>query len=667
MIAERSSGVTVQGNLGGQQYTAGIDDENMPHIIALFTDLYSDQIMAVIREYSTNARDAQIEAGIDAPIQVTLPNNLTPFFKLRDSGCGLDAEDIRTIYSRYGSSTKRATNDQNGMLGLGCKAALTYSEQFTVESVKDGMRTVCSISREDNGVPVFTVVASVPDDGENGTEVIVPVKRGDSEDFASKAATFYSYWPEGSVLVNGEAPKRVDGLWVTDDICLVKREGYVGYRDQNRPTLVVMGNVAYPVDAGYFDTGLPNNYQVVAWVPIGNVTFPPSREALMYSKNTTDTLADLKKRLDAAVIKSVQTEVDKATTPGGAIRVALKYRDLLGNKQASNFKFKGRALPDMIPGVWTVAPWHGRKQTQHSVTPATGIAIETAQSALFVTGYTVESFTVTHKRKLVQYAEGLGYDGTRDSAVVHFALGAAANVPDWVDSDRVVDWETIKAIKLPKDAPTWRHGRPTGSYDAYVGGTFQHIQAEDIDQDEPIYYCAQLNRWEASKYVEIIKGHEPTATVVCLPVNRVAKFQRNFPEAKTHKDGVQAAYDAWAKSLTTDQRTALAIFDKSDTDTFRQIDPARVDDPAIKAACHLVRRVKVDTVVNARQRFRNVLYAINTGTLKGGDWKCPLDRYKLIYFMSYRSPYQHEHFYIYANAAYAAMEAADAAKLAKAA
>ena len=46
-------------------------------------------------------------------------------------------EDIHSIYSQYGESTKRGTNAQNGMLGLGCKSALTYTNQFTMKLSED--------------------------------------------------------------------------------------------------------------------------------------------------------------------------------------------------------------------------------------------------------------------------------------------------------------------------------------------------------------------------------------------------------------------------------------------------------------------------------------------------------------------------------------------------
>src|SRR6266498_3259199 len=98
----------IESTLQGEQVDMTIDDDAIDHIMDLLTDLYSDPEMAVLREYSTNARDSHIEAGIaDRPIEVSLPTPLSQFLRIRDFGAGLNAEDIREIYSRYGKSTKR--------------------------------------------------------------------------------------------------------------------------------------------------------------------------------------------------------------------------------------------------------------------------------------------------------------------------------------------------------------------------------------------------------------------------------------------------------------------------------------------------------------------------------------------------------------------------------
>ena len=104
----------------------GIDQEDISFVIDLLRNqIYSNKPLAVIREYATNAVDAHAELGKgDEPIQVTLPTQFEPTFKVRDFGTGLSDEEIKNLYTRYCKSTKRNSNAFTGQLGIGCKLDL---------------------------------------------------------------------------------------------------------------------------------------------------------------------------------------------------------------------------------------------------------------------------------------------------------------------------------------------------------------------------------------------------------------------------------------------------------------------------------------------------------------------------------------------------------------
>ena len=61
-------------------------------------------------------------------------------FSVRDYGVGLSKDDVFNLYSSYGKSTKRDSNDQIGCLGLGSKSPLAYTDSYSVVSFFDGMR-----------------------------------------------------------------------------------------------------------------------------------------------------------------------------------------------------------------------------------------------------------------------------------------------------------------------------------------------------------------------------------------------------------------------------------------------------------------------------------------------------------------------------------------------
>ena len=52
-----------------QDVRMSLDTQSIQHLMAVLTDLYSDPVLAVIREYATNARDSHIEAGNPDPIR----------------------------------------------------------------------------------------------------------------------------------------------------------------------------------------------------------------------------------------------------------------------------------------------------------------------------------------------------------------------------------------------------------------------------------------------------------------------------------------------------------------------------------------------------------------------------------------------------------------------
>jgi len=81
--------------------------------------LYSDKALAVVREYSTNAADANVENGVGStPIIITVPNPMSPQFKVRDFGKGLSEDEVRNVYCMYGRSTKRDSNSFTGQIRL---------------------------------------------------------------------------------------------------------------------------------------------------------------------------------------------------------------------------------------------------------------------------------------------------------------------------------------------------------------------------------------------------------------------------------------------------------------------------------------------------------------------------------------------------------------------
>src|SRR5277367_5589703 len=122
----------------------------------LSSTTYSDPIRAVIRELACNSSDAHQMAGTqNKRFEIHLPTTHEPEFIIRDFGTGMDDQEINDLFTMYGGSNKRNSNDVIGALGIGSKSPYAYTQMYNVTTTKNGVtRTyVCHV---ENGMPRLT-------------------------------------------------------------------------------------------------------------------------------------------------------------------------------------------------------------------------------------------------------------------------------------------------------------------------------------------------------------------------------------------------------------------------------------------------------------------------------------------------------------------------------
>jgi len=272
-----------------ESHSFGIKESGLSHIFnVLRNQLYSDKVLAVIREYSTNAVDAHIEAGKnDLPIRVTLPNQLNSEFKVRDFGRGLTEEQISQVYAMYGESTKRGTNEQIGQLGLGCKSAFAYGDNFIINSFVNGVKTTYNAFIDPSDIGQISKMQQSDTDEQDGIEIVIPVKSDDVNEFHSKAFRLFKFFkvvPEILGADNStveEKTKKSKVIIAKDNWKLVDGDSYA-----------IMGNIAYPIDAGALNLSwqeplyelISSGVEIV--FNIGDLEISASREALQYTEAT---------------------------------------------------------------------------------------------------------------------------------------------------------------------------------------------------------------------------------------------------------------------------------------------------------------------------------------------------------------------------------------------
>lgn len=255
--------------------------------------LYPDKIRAVIRELSSNAWDAHVAAGnTNTPFQVHLPNDIEPWFAIRDYGTGLSHDDVTNLYTTYFHSTKSDSNDFTGALGLGSKVGFAYAESFTVTSYFNGDKNIYIVDIGESGVPTVSLVQGSPfkTDEHNGLEVKISVKRQDFREFVHKAQQIYRIYPLLPTVVGYPEfnVNRYEYELEGKDWRLVKSSDRYGMQ-----SIAIQGTVYYPIQPSklqgidYDTANKLNNLSLELDFDIGDLEISASREELGYNERTS--------------------------------------------------------------------------------------------------------------------------------------------------------------------------------------------------------------------------------------------------------------------------------------------------------------------------------------------------------------------------------------------
>lgn len=172
----------------------------------LSNSLYSYPLLAVVREIITNAADANHEAHVEDPVEVTIDLK-EHTFSVSDKGMGIPHEKLHEIYCTYGGTTKQ-DNDSTGGFGLGCKAPFALVNIFTISNSYQGIKKDYILKKE-SGIPQLVDLDNSTETNQSGLTVTIPLPR--TVNFAeltciTKSFIFYSGL---NVRINGELQDKV--------------------------------------------------------------------------------------------------------------------------------------------------------------------------------------------------------------------------------------------------------------------------------------------------------------------------------------------------------------------------------------------------------------------------------------------------------------------------
>lgn len=316
--------------------------------------LYNNKILAVCREYLSNARDAHIEVGKNSkPIEVSLPTSSSPYWKVRDFGPGISPDRMADIFVNYGASTKRETNEQTGAFGIGGKSGFAYSDVFSVISIHDGKRRHYNAYIDETRIGKMALMSEADSKEESGTEVIIPVKAVDFNDFSKFTSEIVQYWdPQPKVLTGKLQTKQVTFIHHNPLKWSLLTNHHNGYYT-DRHAIAVIGGIGYKIFEDRFSSldrderlFLKNN--ILIYFNNGDVALAASRDSIAYTEETQKVIKEKIKEIKSDIIKHVDSLIESASNYRSAVSIYEKYYNEISFLRDKEFYWKKNKIVSTI-------------------------------------------------------------------------------------------------------------------------------------------------------------------------------------------------------------------------------------------------------------------------------------------------------------------------------
>jgi hypothetical protein len=354
-----------------------IDAEDMRYVASLLRNNYSNPPLAVVREITANALDANIEAKASRRIEATIPTRMNPHFCVRDFGSGLSQEDVFGLYSKYGKSTKRTSNSYIGAFGIGKFAPLSYGNNFTCVSYHGGKKTSYNVFVDENDDTKIVKLHEELSEEPSGLSIEVAIGDDDVDNFRTICKTFFKFFSEEEMPIFvgiGDDEK----FLVEYDIVMESEEkswhiindneGYWG--KNHHEAHAFMGRVHYPINTGSIDFDavckldnddgetdagylreLCQQDNLYIRFDIGELKLHHSRESLEYNKQTKLSIVERLRAVRHDIEQIAKKKLDGATCLWDAktkfAQVLNALPSSLQNIFKDSFEWKGVKIDSM--------------------------------------------------------------------------------------------------------------------------------------------------------------------------------------------------------------------------------------------------------------------------------------------------------------------------------
>jgi len=315
-----------------------IDENNQGLIFDMFrSKIYRKPIESICREISANSRDANRESGNEhIPIKIkifsdkdgtsTLLNNSSLYISFEDNGIGISTNRMEEIFCKYGSSTKRKTNDFTGGYGIGAKTPFSYTDLFIIETINDGQKYIYSAYIDETLVGKIALQTVEKTTETTGTKIIMPLKSEDDRLKFEKAVYMYTiFWKIRPEYLNFKTklPKIEN---ITSDT--IKRKNNISiYRIEDKDiftfnSYILIDDIPYEIFTDKnvnikietFSSGYKNNMVILYLYHFknGELDISINRENLQYTSETIKIINTFIEKTKVKLKKNVTTFMNKS-------------------------------------------------------------------------------------------------------------------------------------------------------------------------------------------------------------------------------------------------------------------------------------------------------------------------------------------------------------------
>lgn len=271
----KQRGTTILGTTD-DGYDSSIAEGSEQKMFAILSEsLYSDTYGSIVRELTSNAIDATVEAKSKEPVIVGFETDDTGTSLIfKDNGVGISEERARNVFSKMLASTKEKSSDQIGSWGLGRLSAFAYSDMYYVITNYNGTKYTYVMVKKELGFRM-ELMNSVETEESNGTLIKIPIDYYDKSKFEDAIKKQLRYF--NNVYYKG-----------TDDVendYKIYEGKHFKFNDKTSYHLrlhICLGNVYYPINEDKVDFST-SNLNIGLKFDIASLPVTPNRENVLYT------------------------------------------------------------------------------------------------------------------------------------------------------------------------------------------------------------------------------------------------------------------------------------------------------------------------------------------------------------------------------------------------